>query len=81
MIHGEQSSSGGKKFLVTISPQSTCEFEYSEHQMKVLQAGALDSKMPYSYKDQEKFIKFQTANMHHIETKESCGNRGRWFYV
>jgi hypothetical protein len=38
-----QSSSGAKKFVVTISEQSTCEFEYSQHQIQVLQAAALDA--------------------------------------
>ena len=81
VIHGEQSFSGAKKFIVTISSQSTCEFEYSQQQMQVLQASALDSKLPYSYNDQEEFIKFQSANMHHIETKELCGNRGKCYFV
>ena len=79
VIHGEQSFSGAKKFIVTISSQSTCEFEYSQQQMQVLQASALDSKLPYN--DQEEFIKFQSANMHHIETKELCGNRGKCYFV
>ena len=81
VIHGEQSFSGAKKFIVTISSQSTCEFEYSQQQMQVLQTSALDSKLPYSYNDQEEFIKFQSANMHHIETNELCGNRGKCYFV
>ena len=79
VIHGEQSFSIAKKFLVTISPKSTCEFEYSTEQIKVLQASTLDAKLPFTYKDQKEYINFQTANMHHIETKQLCGTRGKCF--
>ena len=81
VIHGEQSFSVAKKFLVTISPKSTCEFEYSQEQIQVLQASTLDAKLPFSYKDQKEYINFQTANMHHIETKHLCGTRGKCFFV
>ena len=76
VFHGEQSSSVSKKFVVTISPESTCEFEYSVHQMQVLQAASLDARTPYTYHDQKEYINFQSAAMENIETKEACGTRG-----
>ena len=81
VFHGEQSSSGAKKFVVTISEKSTCEFEYSQHQIQVLQAAALDARTPYSYHDQEEYIDFQSAAMENIETKKACGTQGKTSYL
>ena len=79
VFHGEHPPRAGELgFIVTISKlnnKEVCEFEYSEHQRKVLKATAMDAIKPDDWEVNDYHHK-QKASMAHITTHESCAQKG-----